>query len=178
MAETTMAKRRPALAGAMADFPGLSLRAAPLAARHVLRARTPPAQAAGFDLSMAVNRFVDTGGRLAARLGPDEWLLISPEGLAVSGELAGAMGMGFFALAEVSHRQAALMLAGPRAAEALNAGCPLDLDMRAFPVGMATRTILGKIEIALLRLGEEDWRVEVWRSFAPYALEFLRAAAA
>ena len=35
------------------------------------------------------------------------------------------------------------------------------------------RTVLGKIEIVLLRTGEEDYRVECWRSFAPYAFGIL-----
>ena len=41
------------------------------------------------------------------------------------------------------------------------------------PVGAAARTVLGKIEIVLFRSGEEDYRVECWRSFSPYAFGLL-----
>ena len=34
-------------------------------------------------------------------------------------------------------------------------------------------TVLGKIEIVLFRSGEEDYRVECWRSFSPYAFGLL-----
>ena len=40
------------------------------------------------------------------------------------------------ALVEVSHRQTALEIRGPQAALLLNAGCPLDLEPGAFPVGV------------------------------------------
>jgi sarcosine oxidase subunit gamma len=55
----------------------------------------------------------------------------------------------------------------------LNAGCPLDLDERAFPVGMATRTLFMKADIVLWRVAEQKFHIEVWRSFAPYVWSLL-----
>ena len=66
---------------------------------------------------------------------------------------------------------------GPCAADLLNAGCPQDLSLAAFPVGACSRTILGKVEIVLLRTAETTFRVEVWRSFSDYAFAFLAQAA-
>jgi hypothetical protein len=43
-------------------------------------------------------------------------------------------------------------------------------------VGMVARTIFEKAEIVLFRSGEQAFRVEVWRSFAPYVLGLLQAA--
>ena len=60
---------------------------------------------------------------------------------------------------------------------ALNAGCPLDLGLKAFPVGMATRTLFDKAEIVLWRRAQETFQVEVWRSFAPYLVAALTEAA-
>ncbi len=60
---------------------------------------------------------------------------------------------------------------------ALSAGCPLDLRVSAFPVGMATRTIFDKAEIVLWRREERAFRVEVWRSFAAYLVAALTEAA-
>ena len=39
----------------------------------------------------------------------------------------------------------------------VNAGCPQDLSLAAFPVGACSRTILGKVEIVLLRTAEDSF---------------------
>lgn len=80
------------------------------------------------------------------------------------------------ALVDVSHRQTALLLEGAGAANMLNAGVPLDLSLKSFPVGMVVRTIFEKAEIVLCRTGTQAFRIEVWRSFAPHVLELLHAA--
>ena len=77
----------------------------------------------------------------------------------------------------ISHRNIAIAVTGPAAAAAINAGCPQDLSLTAFPVGACSRTILGKIEIVLLRTAEDSFRVECWRSFSDYAWTFLTEAA-
>ena len=71
----------------------------------------------------------------------------------------------------------ALTTTGPGAANTVNASCPQDLSLMAFPVGACSRTILGKAEILLLRTGEDAFRVECWRSFSDYVLTFLEDAA-
>jgi sarcosine oxidase subunit gamma len=69
-------------------------------------------------------------------------------------------------------------VSGRHAAEVLNSGCPLDLAEAAFPAGTATRTLLGKAEIVLMRLDDgPTYRVECWRSFAQYVHGFLLEAA-
>jgi len=77
----------------------------------------------------------------------------------------------------VSDRHAALTASGPRAGALLATGCPLDLDDAAFPEGMCTRTLLGKAEIVLWRHRPASFRIEVRRSFAAYAWDFLQEAA-
>ena len=47
----------------------------------------------------------------------------------------------------------------------------------AFPVGACSRTILGKVEIVLLRTADDAFRVECWRSFSDYVWTFLTEAA-
>lgn len=118
------------------------------------------------------------GERSAFWLGPDEWLLIAPEAdtAALQQGLMAALEGVNCALVDVSHRQKALLLDGPGAATMLNAGVPLDLSLKAFPVGIVARTIFEKAEIVLCRTGEQAFRIEVWRSFAPYVLELLQAA--
>lgn len=112
------------------------------------------------------------GSTAALWLGPDEWLLIAEAG--DKERLMAAMTAGLGAepasLVEISDRQIGIEVSGAGAADALNAFNPLDLDEAAFPVGMCTRTLLGKAEIILWRTGRETFRIEVWRSFAAYVL--------
>lgn len=136
--------------------------------------------AGGLRLDIPINTMVRLGERIAARLGPDEWLLIVPETAAngLTEEIARDLGGVHHALVEVSHRQCAIEVAGEAAADVINAGCPLDLSRRRFPTGTATRTVLIKSEIVLMRTGDEPrYRIEVWRSFAPYVLAILTEAA-
>ncbi len=116
--------------------------------------------------------------RAALWLGPDEWLLIAEESAADLGpKLEKALAGVFHSLVDVSHRQVGIALEGLGAARLLAAGCPLDLDLRAFPVGMSTRTLLVKAEIGLWRREENVFRIEVLRSFAPYVARILDEAA-
>jgi sarcosine oxidase subunit gamma len=80
-------------------------------------------------------------------------------------------------LVDVSHRQTGLEIGGPRAADILNSGCPLDLDLTAFPVGMCTRTVLVKAEIVLWRTAADVFRLEVWRSFTDYVARYIAEVA-
>lgn len=159
---------------------GAALAALPSASRFVLRGRPGAVEAAasafGASLPQHACRAVTVGeGRAALWLGPDEWLLLAPpgEGPALAAALERAMDGHPHSLVDVSQRQAGIEVSGPDAEAALNAGCPLDLDAHAFPVGMCTRTVLAKTEIVLWRTAPTIFRVEVWRSFAAYAWSFL-----
>ena len=55
----------------------------------------------------------------------------------------------------------------------MNGACPLDLDLREFPIGMCTRTVFAKADIVLWRTRAEAFHVEVWRSFAGYVTGLL-----
>jgi sarcosine oxidase subunit gamma len=119
--------------------------------------------------------FTGTGGRAALWLGPDEWLVIDTAGNDPMADCAKAKAL--HSAVDISHRHVAIDVSGIGAADALNAGCPRDLSLAAFPVGSAARTVLGKIEIVLLRTGEDAFRVECWRSFSDYAFTFLAETA-
>jgi sarcosine oxidase, subunit gamma len=114
--------------------------------------------------------------RAALWLGPDEWLLLAlptvGESLIESAEAQLATLP--HSLVDISNRQIALGLSGRHAATVLAGGNPLDFALAAFPVGMCTRTILGKAEIVLWRTEPDRFHIEVWRSFAPYVRGFLR----
>ncbi len=155
-------------------------RALPFASRWVLRGGAdvvaPVTQAFGVAPPTQPMSSAASGERAALWMGPDEWLLIGDDadlGARLEAALVGV----FHSLVDVSHRQAGLALEGPRAARLLASGCPLDLDLKAFPVGMATRTLFVKAEIGLWRRGETAFRLEVGRSFAPYVAHMLVEAA-
>jgi sarcosine oxidase, subunit gamma len=112
--------------------------------------------------------------RASLWLGPDETLLIATaDGGSLLDSLEGALGALPHALVDVSHRQLALEIRGPHAATLLSSGCPLDLDLDAFPVGMCTRTIMAKADIVLWRTEAAAFHLEIWRSFQSYACGML-----
>jgi sarcosine oxidase, subunit gamma len=155
------------------------------AARYVLRGGPQVMSAAGNALGLAISQAAcraatdgaASGGLAALWLGLDEQLLLGAEGNDIAAALGPALRELPHSLVDVSHRQSALHVGGPRAAVLLSAGCPLDLDAAAFPVGMCTRTVLAKAEIVLWRTAEDIFHIEVWRSFAAYVSGFLAEAA-
>jgi sarcosine oxidase subunit gamma len=132
----------------------------------------------GLNISTAACRSDRQGGRAALWMGPDEQLLLAPvsEAETVRAGLDRALAALPHSLVDVSHRQVAFELAGAHARNILNAGCPLDLHIGSFPVGMCTRTVLAKCDMVLWRTGAETFHIEVWRSFAAYASRFLAEA--
>jgi sarcosine oxidase, subunit gamma len=167
---------------------GCTVREADPAARFVLRGPAAVAQAAGKAFGTAlpaqINRAEARDPRAGLKVGPDEWLLVAGDAAddaataALETALDSALAGLPHSLVDVSHRQTALLVEGAGAATALNAALPLDLSTGAFPVGMATRTIFEKAEIVLWRQGEDAFRIEVWRSFAPYVMALLAAVQA
>lgn len=166
------------------ELPALpQVRVASAAMRYILRGDAAVQAAAGEALGLAVPsepcRAERAGERAALWLGPDEWLLLAPAhagptlGSALAAKLAGLP----HSLVDVGHRQIGLEIEGAAGATLLAAGCPLDLHQDAFPVGMCTRTMLGKSEITLWRVAPETFRLEVWRSFAAYVCGFLAESA-
>jgi sarcosine oxidase, subunit gamma len=166
------------LAGKAVGGAGVTLTAAPEAFRVNLRAGAQAVAALSKALGVTLPKKPKTssakGSRHALWLGPDEWLIIDdaadPMGNCAKVKAA-------HSAVDVSHRNTAIVVSGPNAADVLSAGCPQDLSLEAFPVGSCSRTVLGKTEIVLYRTSEQDFRVEVWRSFSCYAFDFLEAAA-
>ncbi len=147
---------------------GVTISLAESMARYSLRARKAQSLEAllGASVPTAIGETQDG----IACLGPDEWLLRAPAGTSIS------QGEGLpVSITDISERAVCLTLVGPRAAEVLKSGCPLDLDRYA--PGRATRTIYETVEIILLRKDQELFEVEVWRSFAPWLKAALEAAA-
>jgi sarcosine oxidase subunit gamma len=177
MADTAV--RNSAQAGR--EFQAKDVKLATLPPAHRISLRVPAAsvealsRAIGLALPQRPKTSASTDSRTALWLGPDEWLVIDDgaddplEGCAGVEALHSAVG--------ISHRNVGILVSGPAAAGTINAGCPQDLSLAAFPVGACSRTVLGKVEIVLLRTAADAFRVECWRSFSDYVFAFLTEAA-
>jgi sarcosine oxidase subunit alpha len=160
-----------------------SVRLAALAPTTRLSVRAGAAAATAIGLGLGVLlptvpcRSVIARDRAALWLGPDEWLIVAPETASGLAAQASRAASGHPAsVVDVSHRSQTLEITGPRSSWCLNAFCALDLDIAGFPVGMCTRTLLGKAEIVLWRIAPEVFHVDVVRSFVPYVWACLEAA--
>ena len=142
---------------------------APAAARYSLRARDPATLAGVIGRALPA-RIGDMQGGIAC-LGPDEYYALLPAGERVPD------GAGLpVSVVDVSDRALGFVVEGTGAAAAIAIGCPLDLDR--FAVGRATRTLFETVEIILLREDTTRFRIEVWRSFAPWLWHALVATIA
>jgi sarcosine oxidase subunit gamma len=151
------------------------MRVKPPASRLILQcdaaARGAAAKVWGVPFSEEACRAQTLGPRATLWLGPDEHLLwqASRDTALPVEDLEQALAGHPHSLVDVSHRQVALEVFGPHAATILAGACPLDLDIREFPVEMCTRTVLAKAEIVLWRTAPDVFHLEVWRSFQAYA---------
>lgn len=172
---TPSVERRPALAGRTTSAPAVKVEVLPPAERISLRA--PEASVAALSKALGVTlpkkpkTSASKAGRTALWLGPDEWLVIDEAGNDPLADCAGVSAL--HSAVGISHRNVAIAVTGAGAAATINAGCPQDLSLDAFPVGACSRTILGKTEIVLLRNAADTFRVECWRSFSDYVFTFL-----
>lgn len=137
------------------------------------------AKVIGLTLPTKIGATSVKNGAMVACLGPDEWIIVAEKAkhstlyeklLKLSSEFV-------ISVTDVSHRNVALTLAGTAAAETVNVGCPLDLALKAFPIGKCTRTVFENAPILLYRNAENDFTMEFWRSFAPYVLGLATAHA-
>lgn len=173
------AERRPKLDGFDFSAKGVRLSVLPPAERISLRAPAASLAALGealkVDLPSKPKTSVTAGARTALWLGPDEWFVIDRQGKSLLADLAGVKNL--HSAVDISHRNVAFAVSGSGAEATLAAGCPQDLSLAVFPVDACSRTILGKVEVLILRTAEDAFRVECWRSFSDYVSTFLEEAA-
>jgi sarcosine oxidase subunit gamma len=173
------AERREALEGRGFSATGVSVAPLPPAERISLRAPQDSVAALSKALGVALPSKPKSSAAKASRmvfwLGPDEWMVIDEGGKDPLADCAKVKAL--HSAVGISHRNVAIAVTGPACEATVNSGCPQDLSLAAFPVGTATRTVLGKAEIVLYRSAEDAFRVECWRSFSDYVFTFLSEAA-
>uniref|UniRef100_UPI000365814E sarcosine oxidase subunit gamma n=1 Tax=Nocardiopsis chromatogenes TaxID=280239 RepID=UPI000365814E len=115
-------------------------------------------------------------------LGPDEWLLVGPEGAAqgLQDTLTAALDRAFGAVVDVSAHRTIVEVSGPKALDVLSKGCALDLHPRVFASDRCAQTDVGRTAAILMRhdVAATGFWVFVRASYARYLADWLTDAAA
>ena len=176
--------RRAALDGVLPwSLPGgeVSLAELRFAEQVGIRVRPPvPAFLAGVPLPLQPNRVAVMGPLRTLWLGPDEWLVTAPEGLApdligrLRRELAGRTAW----VGDLSASRTIIEIAGPHARTLLEKGCGLDLHPGAFRPGHCAQTLFARLPVIIDQSGTApSYRLFARRSAARWLTEWLIDAA-
>lgn len=147
----------------------IGLRAEPGSAAHAaLSAAVGPGLPAG------VGQVAGTHDEIAVLWqGPDEFLLVAPDGSELFGELVAALGDEPGQVVDLSANRTVIELTGPSARLVLEKGCPADLHPSRFAVGTAITTVLGPVPVLLWKTGADTFRLLPRASFADYTARWL-----
>jgi sarcosine oxidase subunit gamma len=167
----------------LAQLPtGVRVRELPFLTQLSLRARpgTPAARAVEAALGITLPgplRAEMSGDVKVLWMGPDEWLLVAPEGRQdeLVAHLRSAIGDEFATVTDVSAQRTTLALSGHLVRTVLAQGCAVDLDPRVTPVDSCLNTLLAQAQVTLVVRGEAAsavWLL-VRSSFASYLATWL-----
>ncbi|MEV5878908.1 sarcosine oxidase subunit gamma family protein [Streptomyces sp. NPDC052101] len=162
---------------------GLQVRELPFLAQLTLRVEpgSPAAEAVEACLGITLPgpvRAELSGDVKLLWMGPDEWLLVAPDGRQqdLVAQLRSAIGDdGFATVTDVSAQRTTLALSGHLVRKVLAQGCAIDLDPRVTPVGSCLNTLLAQAPVTLVVRGEGAsgvWLL-VRASFASYLATWL-----
>ncbi|KAA0977088.1 sarcosine oxidase subunit gamma family protein [Paeniglutamicibacter gangotriensis] len=147
----------------------LGLRAEPGTEAHAALAA-----ATGVGLPDSVGQVAGTAdGTAVLWSGPDEFLLVAPEGTELLDDLVQALGQAPGQVVDLSANRTVIELSGPSAREVLEKGCPADLHPRSFGAGTAITTVLGPVPVLLWKSAEDTFRLLPRASFADYTARWL-----
>lgn len=135
----------------------------------------------GRDLPVTANTWTSGNDCTALWLGPDEWLVVAPDGRneALHGALRAALKGVHHSVTDVSANRTILEVSGEHARLVLAKGCPLDLHASALAAPQCAQSVLAKAQLILQCLDSRPtFRLFVRISFAPYVAEWLTDAAA
>ncbi len=146
-----------------------------------LRVRQPvAAYLAGVPLPLQPNRVASMRRVRTLWLGPDEWLVTAPDGVApdLMRRISRALASRHATVTDLSASRAVIEIAGPRGRDLLEMGCGLDLHPRAFGPGSCAQTLFAKLPVILDQLSAAPvYRLFVRRSAARWLAEWLIDAA-
>ena len=148
-------------------------------------------QALGVALPLEPNR-VESSERIAVLwLGPNEWLAVSHDSeptaeSRLAERLREALGAFHAAVTEVGESLACIHIAGPRAADVIAKGCPLDLHPGVFAAGHCAQSHIAKAAVTLHNVSDAGgsgaaagpgYDLYTRRSFSDYLWRWLSDAA-
>ncbi|MCQ2030983.1 sarcosine oxidase subunit gamma [Stutzerimonas zhaodongensis] len=135
--------------------------------------------ALGLPLPVALTLVAD-GETSLQWMGPDEWLLIVPQGeeFATEQRLREALAGLHIQVVNVSGGQTLVELSGEKVRELLMKSTPYDVHPSNFPVGKAVGTHFAKSQLVIRHTAEDVWELVVRRSFADYIWLWLQDASA
>ena len=172
-----------ARASAVAGDAGVTLRESPMRGLLVLRGDAAGAEfrdavAAVLGIEPVVEPLTAVRRRDVSMLwlGPDEWLVVTPDRRLerIERVLRDALEGQHAALTDVSHSRTILALSGPEARAVLAKGCPLDFHPRVFGPGRCAQSRLAKCRVLIHQTtAEPAFEIYVMRSFAEYAWTWL-----
>ena len=131
--------------------------------------------ALGFSLPVLPNTTASGDRHRALWLGPDEWLVVSPDGRkeAVERALRNGLNGAFGSIVDVSANRTMLEIRGAGATALLAHGVSIDLDTRSFAPNRCAQTMLAKAQVIIDRRSEAAFHVHVRTSFADYVAAWL-----
>lgn len=130
----------------------------------------------GLALPVVPNTVTPRGDRRALWLGPDEWLIVGPDGKRGAFQDALRVGLAgtFGSIVDVSANRTLLEVRGVKARDLLAHGVHIDLDERAFGPGHCAQTLLAKAHVIIeCREDESAFDVFIRSSFACYVADWL-----
>ncbi|TCT44914.1 sarcosine oxidase subunit gamma [Martelella mediterranea] len=151
-------------------------------ARLNLRARAaavaPLCDALGLELSDRIGKRSRADTREALCLGPDEWLILTREDDAASAisACAAIYDRHPHSLVDISGREITVEISGEKATDLLTLGCPRDPETIA--IGEGRRTVFDGVSVVIRREEANRFAMDMWHSFAPFALSLLATGAA
>jgi sarcosine oxidase subunit gamma len=165
--------------GAVAGERGVVLREIPFLTMVGLRAEPGSDSAAALEAAAGValpakvgQTTGDANGTAVLWIGPDEYLLVAPEGTGTAALVAALDGKPGAAV-DLSANRTTLELSGPAARLVLEKGCHADLHPRSFGPGSAITTSLGPVPVLLWQTAEQTYRILPRASFADYTARWL-----
>jgi sarcosine oxidase subunit gamma len=138
------------------------------------------AEAIGAAPPVEANTVAKAGKNTILWLGPDEWLVVTPEGKQGETEaaLAAALEGQHVSIVDGTDARTTIRLHGVHARDLLMKGCPLDLHPRAFGPGQCAQTLLAKADVLIHQLDDTPtYDIYVLCSFARYLWDWLADAA-
>lgn len=171
------------LAGAAQPEGGITLTEVPFLGKVIIRGDSSNsafadavAKVVGVALPIDPNTVASGSGNTVYWLGPDEWLIHTPQGgeSAMVENLRAAFAGVHAAVTDVSDYYVVFDIGGPRARDVLMRGTPLDVHASAFGAGQCAQTVFVKASILLHCTSDAPgYRVQVRWTYAQYLWNYL-----